>query len=396
LVLVCGLLAPARAGAQELVGHEWGSSTSGVLAIATEGDDGVSTLRVVSAQGQVAAAETVGAADMEQMQIAVGARGDVLVAWVDAKARLWTRYRPADGRLGAAEAVARNVADVESLPLGLDATGGAIVGWVPQTRAGRLHVRFRGADGRWGAVQALGSGGAFRPKLALADSGNAVITWTQHAGAAPDGDQVVASTRPAGGRFGAPQLLAGVLRHAGSPTVAANDRGEAAVGWVETHGDRLTVAAAFRRPGHRFGRAVALSRADASAPALAVLPSGTMILAWRRNQAHRVEARVRSAAGVLAPTRLLSRRMMLNERPLLLRAGRGAVVWSDDERGVRVIRVAQATDDLRFTPPATLARISGKSDEPALASSPTSASIVADPPMRPTDPIVWQPIVLPH
>src|SRR5262249_42683082 len=157
----------------------------------------------------------------------------------------------------------------------------------------------------------LGGSGVYRPKLALADSGNAVISWAQHAGRALNSNQIVAATRAPGERFGAPQLLAGVLRHAESSVVAANDSGEAVVSWVEGHQRgrdyHFTLAAAFRAPGGAFGRRVVLSDANATGPALAVLPSGSMLLAWRRNDVHRTEARVRSAAGVLGGIQSLSR-----------------------------------------------------------------------------------------
>jgi hypothetical protein len=129
------------ASAQRLAGSDWASSSAGHLAFVTQGDDSGSTLRVLSPDGQVSPAEAI-VDNVDEPDVAVGARGDVIVAWNDREKRLWSRYRPAGGSLGPPELVAPNAsALLEALPLALDAAGGAVIAWTPEDGAGGLHVR---------------------------------------------------------------------------------------------------------------------------------------------------------------------------------------------------------------------------------------------------------------
>jgi hypothetical protein len=115
-----------------------------------------------------------------------------------------------------------------------------------------------------------------------------------------------------------------------------------------------------------------------------------MILAWRDNETHRVEARVRSAEGVLGRPRILTHDLGLNTDP----TARGVVAWADSERRARVIRLAQATDDGHFPAAQTIAR--ERSDlDPAFAAAGPAVSVVASPPFERRHPIHWQRVAVP-
>ena len=152
---------------------------------------------------------------------------------------------------------------------------------------------------------------------------------------------------------------------------------------------------AFRAAGGAFGRPVRLSRvSEATGPSVAIQPSGRMILAWRDNETHRVEARVRSEAGALGRPAILTHALDLNAGPTAVAAGNGAVIWSDSVRRDEVVRLAPATGDGRFPTSQTIARVRSDLDT-AVASAGNGVSVVADPPFERGDPIRWQRINLP-
>jgi hypothetical protein len=388
--LILAVVAPCARAAQ-VVGAEWAASSAGHLALVSQGNNGgTSTVRVVSPDGQVSAAETL-AESLDTPGVAVGARGDAIVAWFDDEHRLLARYRPPGGPLGPEEEVAPNASTyIESLPLALDAAGNALIAFAREDGAGGLQVRARSTAG-WGPPQTFGGTEIYRPKIALADNGSAVIAWGQQLPGTPR-MQLAATWRTAGATFGSPQLISRARAGGTTPNVATNDRGDSVVAWIETHGHEpeFTVHGVFRAAGGAFGRPVRVSRvSEATAPSVAIFPDARMILAWRDNQTHRVEARVRSAAGGLSRPRILTHTLDLNTGPLAVAAGRGIVVWSDAARHGTVVRLAQATDDGHFPTVQTIAHVSSLLD-PAVAPAGTAVTVVASPPFERGAPIRWR------
>ena len=282
-----------------MINADGASSTAGHFAFAKG-----NVLRIVSPDGQVGAVEPL-ASGASYLIVAIGARGDAIVAWI-ADGALWAQYRPASGRLGAVEQVAADASFfVESVPLGVDAAGNAIVGWVPASGNG-LDVRIRAADGTWGPVQTLGGSDIFRATLAVSDNGGAVLAWRQH-GHGRNGTQVAVSTRAPGASF----VPARVLKSGGDePTAALDDRGDAVVAWVQADG----VGAVFRRRQGRFSTARRVSHIDGAAPSVAVGPDGWMTLAWSDDRTARVEARVRSSDGALRAPHILTHQRLVDPR----------------------------------------------------------------------------------
>jgi hypothetical protein len=406
LCVVVALVAPvgaAPAAEAQVVGAEHAASSAGHLAFVTQGNGSRSTLRVVSPDGVVGAPEEIGET-FDTPEVAVGARGDAVVAWIDRR-QLWARYRPAGGTLGPAELVTRSASTyIESLPLAVDAAGAVTTAWAPESGRGGLHVRTRDPVSGWGPVQALGGLDVYRPKLALADSGNAVIVWAQHKRKNRNGSQIAVASRLAGQPFGPPAVVVGVRDDPDYGRIAANERGDVAIVWIVSKTRRapgeveFSIHGVFSSGGGPFGRPITLSRVkEATSPNVAVQPSGRMILAWRDNSTHRVEARVREPSGVLGRPRILTHGLDSNTGPTALTAGRGVVAWTDYDRAARerVIRFAQATDDGHFGPAAVIARVRDTFYDPAFAVSPLGLSVVAIPPFAPGDPIGWERVAVP-
>ena len=232
LAVVFACLVAVPAAAQDAPGHGWASSSTGHLAIVPP--NGPPTLRVVAPDGQVSAPEPIAASG--DAFVGVGARGDVIAAWIDSDKVLWARDRPPGGPLGPPEKVTDGASYfVESLPVALDAAGGAVIAYGLESGAGGLHVRMRDAAGAWLPDQALGGRDIFAPTLALSDNGTAVLTWRQGSPKGLNATQIALSTRPPGGVFGPARVVAGIQHNAAEPVVAANDRGDAVVAWIERH-----------------------------------------------------------------------------------------------------------------------------------------------------------------
>ncbi|MFA9273192.1 MAG: hypothetical protein ACEQSX_21135, partial [Baekduiaceae bacterium] len=337
-VVVCAAPTAAQAA---FPGIPYATSSTGYLAVVTESYlEQPATLRVVTPDGAVGASEMIDV-QARSLAVAVGPRGDALVVWGD-DAGLWTRYRPPAGtlepkvRIGAVASLGENVAALD-----IDAAGVAVVAWAAD-EDGRLRVRSRDATGSWQPEQTLGDRGAFRPALALADNGRAVLTWRQHAGRQPNGTRIAVSTREAGAPFGRAIVVAGIQRNPAEPITAMNERGDAVVAWIETHRRRrgdtaFSIHGVFRAATGPFSRPVRLSRMEAAGPQAAVLPSGRMVLAWTDNVERRAEARVRTVTGRLQPPRRITDDLEENTDVTVLAAGRGAVAWRDRDPGVSAI-----------------------------------------------------------
>ncbi|WP_270042286.1 hypothetical protein [Solirubrobacter ginsenosidimutans] len=405
LVCLAGLLlaiVPSSAAAQG-EDSEWASSSGGHMAFTTSDQDtGVSTLQFVGADGVQAPPEVV-TDGYDDPLIALGARGDAILVWYDDDSRLWARYRPVGGVLGPREVVADGVdRDAEAIAVGLDGAGTATIVWPPEkpNETGGLAIVTRSESGSYSAPQAIAAYRVFAPDLAVTDNGSAVLAWRQtRSPKRPNGDQVAVSTRPAGAAtFGAPVVVAGVQRNPSEPTVAANDRGDAIVGWSQNRDDAhsrdgvvFTVYGVFRAPGGGFGRTVKLNKTkDMGGPWAAVTSEGRMVLGWTDNLKRRAEVRVRSAAGVLGPPIRLTDDLEENSNLFPLPYGRGLIAWADRDPGVSTINVAQATEDLKLGPAQFITRVHGWFLGPSFATSPQGGLVtVPRPPLRTGDAIRW-------
>lgn len=149
------------------------------------------------------------------------------------------------------------------------------------------------------------------------------------------------------------------------PELAANDRGDVAVAYLQRiRGARRAVTLAERRPGGRFAapRIVAGRGRGAFAVTVALGARGDLVVAWQR---HRwVEARVRRAGGRLGPVQRLGPAVAQDTRLHAAVAPSGAV-WVAWDTGYRpllsfTIRVAMRPAGARpFRPARVLERSEG-------------------------------------
>lgn len=176
-----------------------------------------------------------------------------------------------------------------------DAQGNAMATWARDATNGvesYIEQSTRPPGGEWSAptVIAREHRYSYGPQVAFDAAGGAVVVWTRESveGDAAHADfpgQVVAALRPAGGDFGRPRVVSQPRLDAGAASFSVDPQGRTALVWVSnTHGDRhFRVGAAFRKPGRdRFGkpRFLTRARADGVGPSVALDARGRGLITW--------------------------------------------------------------------------------------------------------------------
>jgi hypothetical protein len=163
------------------------------------------------------------------------------------------------------------------------------------------------AGAAWTAPVTLSAAGqnALDPQVAVDPNGNAVFTWRRF-----DGTKwrIQARARSAAGGLGPAQYLSAAGQSADSSQVAIDTQGDAVFTWRRFDGTKWRIQARTRSAAGVLGPAQNLSAAgqNASVPQVAVDADGDAVFTWRDGTSSRIQARARSAAGVLSPVQNLS------------------------------------------------------------------------------------------
>jgi hypothetical protein len=207
---------------------------------------------------------------VRSVSVAVGPRGDVLVAW-DARGVVRTRLRAA-GRavFGPVDTIRSEDAFFAGLRTALTANGRGYVAWGAQLRTEGgdtgpvfFEAAVRPAGGsRFRAAQLLDRLGAERAanplELAIAGGGSAaVVAWTGYDGST---NRVRVAETDAAGRFGGALDVSAPGTDAVLSDLAAGAAGQRLAVWTATGaGQRRQVQAAFAAAGAAFGSAERVS-----------------------------------------------------------------------------------------------------------------------------------------
>jgi hypothetical protein len=158
-----------------------------------------------------------------------------------------------------------------------------------------IYAAYRPAGGRFGAAQLLVTGYVGDPAVAIGDDGEAVVSWTERTG-------VFVASRAAGApAFGAAVDVAPTTRPNGDTGVAI-DGGRTLVSWVTAPrlGPNSVLVARRATPAAPFTSPVAVSVPGITAPRQApevVIGGGRAIVAWTQRVDH-----VDSAAVAIDPS----------------------------------------------------------------------------------------------
>ena len=243
----------------------------------------------------------------------------------------------------------------------LVATGIPVIEDAAQTLVPGIGHRTACATLSFFPTKNLGAVGDAGPRLIVSPSGAATVSWTRWRNRSSP-TAVLSATRPAGGDFGGPKRVATAGPNA-IALIAGNDRGDAAIVWEQDDTKRelgpMSIHAAFRAgAGGTFGPDTPLSRSGRHNlwPSASVAPDGRTVIAWTSFE-RTVEARSRTAAGVLRPRRVLSRDNLEGTFTAALATGPGVVAWFDGKATVEdvgpdvppgFLRTATATADGAF------------------------------------------------
>ena len=247
---------------------------------------------------------------VEGLDLVADSRGRLVVVWGDgeccripANRRVWASTRSPGGRFSKRVALSEPINGVGSdlAPVAAVGEGGSVtVVWSADTRfpaTGVLSAVIEVADrlpgGGFGPPTRLSPPdvNGYAPRIASGPSGETVVLWSStFCRAFPCNYELLAATRPPGGRFGAPELVA-VPGHSGYPEkgltagqVQIASDGTVVALWTEwdlcMYCYGADVKAARRPPGQRFGSAQKLGHLGGSGPWLAFDAHDRALTLW--------------------------------------------------------------------------------------------------------------------
>ncbi len=236
----------------------------------------------------------VGHGAIRSVAVAVGPRGDVLVAW-DARGTIRARYKgPSSSGFQPIETISSDPTFFAQIQAAVTDGGRCYLAWSAQllTEGGSRgpvfnEVAVRPSGHRFRAAQLLERDGSNRSQapiaLAVTGSRDAEVAWTGFDGA--NSRVRVASTDPSA-RFGAPQDVSPAGRDGVASDLAAAGATRLVV-WDNGSFDANQVFAALAPPGAAFGAAEAVSGAqEARGGHALVSPSPTVVWTNRPAGSH--------------------------------------------------------------------------------------------------------------
>jgi hypothetical protein len=297
-------------------------------------------------------------ANANSTQVAVESGGNAVFVWYR-RLHIYARARAADGTLSPTQSLSEPGTGT-SPQVGVDQDGDAVFVWQrtdATTDCGgagclRVEARARSAEGVLSITQTLSAAGedALNFEIAVDQSGDAVFVWERYDGMTGcdfDGCiRVQARARSAAGVLSAVQTLSAAGENARFPQVGIDQNGNAVFVWERDDGTTgcggscLRVQARARSAAGVLNAVQTLSPAGQHAgnPQVAVDSSGNAVFVWEQPDETtgcsgvgcvRVQARTRSATGVLGTTQTISDPGETAGRPQVGvdQSGSAAAVW---------------------------------------------------------------------
>jgi hypothetical protein len=267
--------------------------------------------RARSAAGVLSSVQTLSVAGWNALvpRVAVDADGDAVFTWVrydGLNDRVQARARSAAGVLSPVQTLSRAGQSAHDPHVTVDAAGNAVFSW----ELARVHARARSAAGSLSATQTLSSSNIGYSQLGGNANGDVVSAWVDFDNG--PADQVArARTRSATGVLSSVLKLSPPGKMLHDTRVAVDADGDAVFAWVRYDGfnDRLQARARSAAGVLSAGQLLSTAGSDARAPEVAVDADGDAVFTWGQpiGAAVRIRARTRSAAGALGAGQTLSR-----------------------------------------------------------------------------------------
>lgn len=288
--------------------------------------------------------------------LATDTRGDTALAWVSesgvgpvkTRSAVTVAFVGAGGRLVERTLWRSSDALVGGVTIALDARGELTVAWIDAER-GRggetlsrhtIRAAYRAPSGRWSPTQVIGNSGPFLSadlRLAAAPNREVLLTWVAHTKNAPG---VAAVWRKPGHRFGPESAVSRAKSAMMSDPASLFDSGGAAhvYGTVRCgrviHTCATMVSTAPR--SHRFGSPLLIAPAPAEFPVVSFSAPGRALIAWEAGDFEELEpsfaapfARVMSGKSLSAPVALEPGSVSATSEVNAVAASQGGTVsWS--------------------------------------------------------------------
>jgi hypothetical protein len=251
--------------------------------------------------------------DATDPRVAVDADGDAVVVWRGwdgTNYRIQARRRSKTGVLGLIHLLSDPGQYGESPRVAVDADGDAVIVWYRFDGTNyRVQARALSAADVLGPVKTVSAAGqnAIDPHVAIDTAGNALIAWQRVMIAFW---RIQARTLSAAGTLGPAQTLSQDGGSASAPQVAVDADGDAVIAWLRSDGANERVQARGRSAAGVLTAIRTLSAAgqNAAEARVAVDAGGDGVVIWRRSDgaAFRVQARTFTVAGAMGPAQTLS------------------------------------------------------------------------------------------
>jgi hypothetical protein len=271
--------------------------------------------------------------------------GTVAVAFIQDGVRV--ALRSPDGAWTRPEKVSEGRTGVASPDVAVGARGEVIVAWTQNTVHGAtppqgpsyVRAAIRHPDGRWGAARTIGRTGHFidaQPRLAANARGDAVLAWRGLSASGPRARDVLQTAyRRSAGAFGPPRSL----REPGIDLqVAVDDRGTAYAVWSHTRPPyhlASSIRVAIRPRTASWARPATVYADSAGGPRVALPGDGDLVVAWRGGQVGVGATRTgfamvsaRRPDGIIEPQQLLSHTRTVGPQLAVGASGETLIAWS--------------------------------------------------------------------
>jgi hypothetical protein len=242
--------------------------------------------------------------------------------------RIQIRTRSAAGVLSPIGWITTQGQQANDPQVAVNANGDAAIVW--QTNH-QIQTRLRSVAGTFSPTWTLSPPGpADNPQVAVDPSGNAVYVWQRFDGT---NERIQTRTLTPAGTRSTTQTLSPAGEDAINPQVALDQHGNAVFAWERYDGANERIQARTRSAAGILAGTQTLSAAGQNAADvhLAVDPSGNAVFTWQRfdDTADRIQARARSAAGTLSSTQTLSASGMNASQPRvgIDLAGNAVILW---------------------------------------------------------------------
>ncbi|MEA2219717.1 MAG: hypothetical protein QOJ35_2343 [Solirubrobacteraceae bacterium] len=219
---------------------------------------------------------------------ALGAAGDGAIAWAGGGHVSVARRPPAGA--WSAQVVATRADEVRDLQLAVTAAGDTVLAWTHSYADGRhlpdrLFVATARRGRRFGRALILASGprsDAALPRMALLGDGHVVLVWRK--ARAPSGGELQLAFLGSDGRFG---RSSGTGADGVAPAIVATSDGGAVVAWATPagfHASHALRAARLPTGGDKLGRSFEFSASAVEGARLAAGPGNVVIASWASKQ----------------------------------------------------------------------------------------------------------------